>query len=629
VGEGSTSTEGKAGVKVLCQWCGAANPEGSEVCGRCGSPLLVLSGLQKPEEQPPEEDQELAKLEELASAFQEDVLERLTLQEKQIAALSGKVEELAARVAELEGSLAIVDAGLRALAQLLARRKVLREAEFQACWEREAESEAARAEVVEDLASQREVILARAKTLGEQAERAFARALDAAELHLAAGNVGQAVAKLLRVLKRFPRHPEMAKLVGDLAFQQGQLQAARQAYSILVELQPNDVDGLVSLATLLADEGQMAEAEKLLHRAARVARDSFLPPFALGALKLAQEDLPAARRFLRQALAKQESPVAAFLAGLVELRLGRPGTAVKLLERAVALAPDMEEAIYTLGLAYLERGFGRKALQCFRRVLELDPQRLRYQEAVRFLLAGGRKETLPEEVSRALAAAAAAAERGEAERAWETLRTAAEAEAHPSLLAAAALVASASGKAREAVRLAHRVLKAGASGPARVAAWTALFETLRATGRSRALVALASKLRQQGQSELERGLACYELALTLAEDGRELAVAEELAHEALALFPSELRPYAQAAVGRVYLAQERYQDALDYLEPAAAAAPSPQILTQLGLGLLGVGEKQEAAQVLRRARAEQGADLQADVLDHLLEVAWLAARRKS
>jgi len=616
-------------VKVLCQWCGAANPEGSEVCGRCGSPLLVLSGLQKPEEQPPEEDQELAKLEELASAFQEDVLERLTLQEKQIAALSGKVEELAARVAELEGSLSIVDAGLRALAQLLARRKVLREAEFQACWEREAESEAARAEVVEDLASQREVILARAKTLGEQAERAFARALDAAELHLAAGNVGQAVAKLLRVLKRFPRHPEMAKLVGDLAFQQGQLQAARQAYSILVELQPNDVDGLVSLATLLADEGQMAEAEKLLHRAARVTRDSFLPPFALGALKLAQEDLPAARRFLRQALAKQESPVAAFLAGLVELRLGRPGTAVKLLERAVALAPEMEEAIYTLGLAYLERGFARKALQCFRRVLELDPQRLRYQEAVRFLLAGGRKETLPEEVSRALAAAAAAAERGEAERAWETLRAAAEAEAHPSLLAAAALVASASGKAREAVRLAHRVLKAGASGPARVAAWTALFETLRATGRSHALVALASKLRQQGQSELERGLACYELALTLAEDGRELAVAEELAHEALALFPSELRPYAQAAVGRVYLAQERYQDALDYLEPAAAAAPSPQILTQLGLGLLGVGEKQEAAQVLRRARAEQGADLQADVLDHLLEVAWLAARRKS
>jgi tetratricopeptide (TPR) repeat protein len=124
-------------------------------------------------------------------------------------------------------------------------------------------------------------------------------------------------------------------------------------------------------------------------------------------------------------------------------------------------------------------------------------------------------------------------------------------------------------------------------------------------------------------------LACYELALTLAEEGRELALAEELAHEALALFPSELRPYAQAAVGRVYLAQERYQDALDYLEPAAAAAPSPQILTQLGLGLLGVGEKQEAAQVLRRARAEQGADLQADVLDHLLEVAWLAARRKS
>lgn len=615
-------------MKVLCQWCGAANPDGSELCGRCGSPLLVVSGMQKPPEEGAEEERDLSRLEELAAAFQEDVLERLTLQEKQVAALSGKVEELAARVAELEGSLSIVDAGLRALAQLLARRKVLREAEFQACWEREAASEAARAEVVEDLASQRDVILARARTLGEQAERAFAKALDAAELHLAAGNVGQAIAKLLRVLKRFPHHPEMAKVVGDLALQQGQLQAARQAYSILVELQPNDVEGLVSLATLLADEGEMAEAERLLHRAARVARDSFLPPFALGALKLAQDDLASARRLLRQALAKQASPVAAFLAGLVELRLGRPGPAIRFLEQAVDLAPDMEEAIYTLGLAYLERGFSRKALHCFRRVLELDPQRLRYQEAVRFLVAGGRKETLPGEVTQALAAAGAAAEQGEGEVAWEALREAAEANPHPSLLAAAALVASASGKTREAVRLAHRVLQAEVNGPTRVAAWTALLETLRAAGRTHTLLALAAKLRQQGKTELERGLACYELALTLAEQGRELAWAEELAHEALALFPSELRPYAQAAVGRVYLAQERYQDALDYLEPAAAAAPSPQILTQLGLSLLGAGEKQRAAQVLRRARAEGAADLKADVLDHLLEVAWLAARRK-
>ncbi|MGQ9835504.1 MAG: hypothetical protein ACUVRQ_05945 [Thermoanaerobaculaceae bacterium] len=60
---------------------------------------------------------------------------------------------------------------------------------------------------------------------------------------------------------------------------------------------------------------------------------------------------------------------------------------------------------------------------------------------------------------------------------------------------------------------------------------------------------------------------------------------------------------------------------------AAAAAPSPQILAQLGLALLAVGEKQRARQVLQRARAGKGTDLQADVLAHLLRVAWLSTRR--
>ncbi len=632
MGEGSTSTKGKRGkgVKVLCQWCGAANPEGREECIRCGSPLLVLSAGQQPAVAQAEEEREDLgeKLEELASAFQEDVLERLTLQEKQLAALQESVQGLSQRVEELESSLAIVDAGLRALAGLLHRRKLVRRVEFASAWEKEAANEAARHELVETLAAQRDVILARAKTLGSLALRAYQRALEAAELLLAAGRVEQAVGKLFAVLKRFPRHPEMARLVGQLASEQGELGMAQEAYRLLVELEPQNVDALVSLATLLADEGQMREAEQLLQRAMEVGQDSFLPAFALGALKVAQDQLAAARRLLRQALAKEPSPVSAFLLGLVELRLGRLGPAIRLLEQAVQLAPGMEEALYVLGLAYLERGFSRKALDCFRRVLEVDPQRLRYQEAVRLLLAGKPRTPVPNEVSHALERAASASEEGQLQAAWQELVNASRLSPHPSLEAAAALVASALGKRREAVRRARWALAQGAEGPVRVAAWTALLETLRAAGRYRLLRALSRHLWEKSEGDLERALGAYELALALAETGEDLELAEELAHRALELFPSELQPYAQGAVGRVYLARERYRDALDYLQPAASAAPSPQILTQLGLALLGVGDKQKARQVLERARQQEGADLKTDVLDHLLRVAWLAARRR-
>lgn len=632
MGEDSTSTKGKGkrGVKVLCQWCGAANPEGLEECLRCGSPLLVLSGGQA-NQQPllPEEEEDLGKrLERLAGEFQEDVLERLTLQEKQLALVQEQVRQLQARLGELESSLAIVDAGLRALGQLLQRRQVLRESEFMAAWEREAASEAAKQEVVEDLAAQRDVILARAKTLGASALRSIQRAFDSAELLSAAGKVNQAIGKLFAALQRYPQHPELAKLVGELALQQGELDIAKKAFRLRVSLQPQDVDALVSLATLLADEGEEAQAEGLLQRAYQLAKASFLPPFALGALKLAQNQLPQARRLLRQALAREESPVAEFLLGLVELRLGRPGRAIQALQRASELAPDLEEAIYILGLAYLERGHTRKALACFQRVLQLDPQRLRYQEAVRFLLSQKPRPPLPEEVAQALEKAASASEEGQLHLAWEALQEATQASSHPSLEAAAALVASALGKEREALRRARWVLRQPVEGPVRVAAWTALLETLRAAGRYQALHKLAKKLWEQGESQLERALGAYELALGLAETKKDLTWAEELAHHALQLFPSELRPYAQSAVGRVYLAQERYQDALDYLQPAASAAPSPQILTQLGLALLGVGDAPGARQILQRARAEEGTDLKTDVLHHLLRVAWLSARRK-
>ncbi|MCS7182535.1 MAG: tetratricopeptide repeat protein [Thermoanaerobaculum sp.] len=612
-------------MKVFCQWCGGVNPEGQEVCVRCGSPLLVVSGAVEP---PAAGDEELEEpLDKLNSVLSEDVLARLTVQEKQLARLVEAVEGLQQRVEELESSLALVEAGLRALSQLLDRRKVVRQGELLAAWEREAAEEEARHTAVEDLIAQREIILARARTLGTPAVRAYERALDTAELLLASGKVHQALGKLHGVLRRFPAHPEMAKLLSNLALEHGELGIARTALETLVGVEPGNVDALISLATLLADEGRMAEAEAMLRQAERLAKDSFLPPFALGALKMAQEDLAAARRYLARAVQREESPVPLFLLGLVELRLGRPARAVGLLERAVQLAPQLEEAIYTLGLAYLERGHTRKALQCFRQVLQLDPQRLRYQEAVRLLMGGREGLALPPELSQALDRAASASEKGQLALAWEALLQACQTHPHPSVEAAAALVASALGKGREAVRWARRVLQRRPEGPPRLAAWTALLETLRARGRYRLLQRLGSWLLQQGNSPLERGLAAYELSLGLVEQGADLDQAEDLAHQALTEFPSELRPYAQAAVGRVYLARERYQDALDYLQQAAEAAPSPQILTQLGLALLGAGEKQRARQVLQQAKVSEGADLKTDVLDHLVRVAWLSTRR--
>ncbi|MGQ9496004.1 MAG: hypothetical protein ACUVRY_07105 [Thermoanaerobaculaceae bacterium] len=191
-------------------------------------------------------------------------------------------------------------------------------------------------------------------------------------------------------------------------------------------------------------------------------------------------------------------------------------------------------------------------------MLKLDPQRLRYQEAVRVLVAPERRQELPKEVASALEQTAAASESGKLLVAWKGLVQVLEVSPHPTLEAAAALVASTLGTRREAVHRAHRILRQVNEGPAKTAGWRALFETLRAAGRHDFLVTLANRLLESDEGDLTRGLAAYELALALSETGKDLSLAEELAHQAMALFPSELQPYAPAALGRVFLAQERF-----------------------------------------------------------------------
>jgi tetratricopeptide (TPR) repeat protein len=270
-------------------------------------------------------------------------------------------------------------------------------------------------------------------------------------------------------------------------------------------------------------------------------------------------------------------------------------------------------------------------LECFRRVLEIDPQRLQYQEAVRLIESGGEgSPPMPPEAEALVREASAAAEAGQIERAWKHLQRATRLTDHPSLLASLALLAAAVGKHRQAVAAAHKLLRLKVDGAPVLAAWTALLETMRATRRFRAVERWALRLLDRDPGPLVRAIAAYELALAELEQGRDAARALELAHTALALIPRELRQYPLTVLGRIHLSRREYTDAVDYFEQAAALSRSPAILTQLGLALLEQGDGLRAREVLQKARGGGAQDLKTDVLTHLARVGWLSphGRRK-
>jgi len=614
-------------MTVLCQWCGAPNPDDREVCVRCSSRLLVVSGTNGEFSEETLEEEE-ASVEREKAAFDEHLLERLSAGEEGLKRLQGTLLHLEERVADLEQGLALLDSGVQALVELLDRRKVVRESEVMAAWERAASSEMAREELLVRLRQRRDAIISRARTAGGGAAAACTRALHSAELALLAGQPVRATEILGETLRRFPRNPELGELLGELSFERGDTAAAEGYFRTALRWNPVDVESRIYLGTILADTERGAEALDHLRRAVSLAPENFLPHFSLGALHAAAGRAAEARTSLKAALEREELPQAYFLLGMVELDSGHAGAATAALERAVALDGEFEDAIYYLGLAYLERRWTRKALECFRRVQEMDPQRLQYQEAVRLVEGGGdAAAALPPEAEGMLREASRASEAGELDRALHQLMRASRLSDHPSLLASLALLAAAAGRPRQALGAAHRLLRMEVRGAPFLAAWTALLETMRAAKRYRQVERWGGALYHEGPGPLERGLAAYELALTELERGGDSGRALELAHASLDLIPRELRQYPLAALGRIHLARREYSDAVDYLEQAVTLSPSPAILTQLGLALLEMGDGERAREVLQRARGGTARDLKTDVLTHLARVGWLAPRK--
>jgi tetratricopeptide (TPR) repeat protein len=614
-------------MTVLCQWCGTPNPDGRELCLRCNSRLLIVSGTNGEFSEDTLEEEETS-VEHEKLAFDEHLLERVSSNEEVLKRLQGLLLRLEERVVDLERGLALVDSGVQALVELLDRRKVIRETEVMAAWERAASSEMAREELLERLRERRDAIISRARTTGGGAAAACARALHSSELALLGGQPLRAAEILGETLRRYPRNPELAELLGELSFERGDLGAAESYFRTALRFDPDDVESRIYLGTILADAGREPEALEHLARAVSLNPENFLPHFSLGALHAAAGRTEQARSSLKAALAREELPQAYFLLGMVELDAGHAGAAAAAFERAVALDDEFEDAIYYLGLAYLERRWNRKALECFRRVQEMDPQRLQYQEAVRLVEGGGESAaTLPPEAEVLVAEASRASEAGEIERALHQLMRASRLTDHPSLLASLALLAAAAGRSRQAAAAAHRLLRLEVRGAPFLAAWTALLETMRAAKRYSLIERWGGKLFAEGPGPLERGLAAYELALAELERRGGSDRALELAHASLELIPRELRQYPLAALGRIHLARAEYSDAVDYLEQAVTLSPSPAILTQLGLALLEMGDGERAREVLQRARQGTTRDLKTDVLTHLARVGWLAPRK--
>ena len=628
---------------MLCQVCGASNGDDDEYCQRCNQKLLVVSGPLAVDPAAVEED------DEEGFSLDEHLLERISVLEEAVRRTTDTVRGLLAAVRKQEHSILLHQTGFAALRELLEAKGLLGGDEWVELWESKMGFQLQALERRDRFVAAKERIAGLYRGgggAGGERQRAFVALLEEGDRGFADFDVDRAMAALLDAFSLDRDNYELAAFLGETSFNDGDGERALHYYQRVLEAQPDHFDALVYGGVLTHERGAdesdgRRRAVALLERAVGLYPDHFLPAFSLGAVYASGGELRSAVQMLMRAVDLEPLPQALYMLGNCLYEMGQPGAAIRDLQRAVEADPGFEEAWYLLGLAYLDRGWNRKALDAFRRAQRLNPRKLRYDDLVRHLSSGD-APPLPAVEGEA----GEWYERGEQHRRGEAPKRAADCYRrallldpdNPTLLLSTALVSLQLGRVQEIEPLARRVLDLAPGERLRATAYAALAEALRSQGRFQEGNRLGRRLLAEGESPFTRTIAYYEMACNLAEmesgadAGSDLDTALDYARRSVELAPDELKAFPLAALGWVHYKRREYDRAVDFLSRASEHGTSATTLTQLGMALLAAGDEERAKTALAEARAleSRAGGLEERMLQYMKDSAHVLerARRK-
>ena len=160
------------------------------------------------------------------------------------------------------------------------------------------------------------------------------------------------------VRSRVPLSPEAKKAVteGLQAFAKNDLESARTAFRQLLQIEPENLTGLVNLGLVEFRLNHPAEAEKLLKSAVHIEPEAAFAWLTLGIVSYGEDKLDAALAALAQAaLLEPKNPkVHNYLA----VTIGKKGWysgAESELQKAIELDPECAEAHFNLAVFYFQR----------------------------------------------------------------------------------------------------------------------------------------------------------------------------------------------------------------------------------------------------------------------------------
>lgn len=199
--------------------------------------------------------------------------------------------------------------------------------------------------------------------------------MAAAHAHHVAGRLAEAEELYRQVLSIAPNHADAAHLLGVLACQVQQFDAAIALMSQAVSLVPRHPVFRSNLGEAYRQAGQLDRAEAELRQAIAIDPNMQDARTNLATVQLAREQWEEALTTLAPVVQRnQASAVAWRLSGDALARMKRPGEAMEYYRRALAIQPNFVDAQFNLAALLADAGRFEEALPLFRSVIAAAPE---------------------------------------------------------------------------------------------------------------------------------------------------------------------------------------------------------------------------------------------------------------
>lgn len=180
-----------------------------------------------------------------------------------------------------------------------------------------------------------------------------------------------ATAEFDRLFRLAPDSARVHQLMAESLKLQEKLAEAAAEYELALHASPGLLEALVGLGDIRREQAKCGEAVGLYQRAQAV-KPTYDAAYGLGVcFTIDDQHTPAVEQFRAALKLDPQSAVARFALGSSLLQTGDTASAIRELERAVALEPRMRQGYYLLGRAYAALGLRERSRRAFARAEEL------------------------------------------------------------------------------------------------------------------------------------------------------------------------------------------------------------------------------------------------------------------